>query len=68
MLLLGFSIGIAAMVSVYRVVETMKDEIQQQMVDYGATILITTHTGELTLSYGGIRIPDAVYDMEQLNM
>jgi len=64
--ILGLAIGIATIVSIYSVVETMRMEIKKQMTDYGANILITAKTGELTFSYGGISIPGMLYDVEQL--
>ena len=64
--MLGLAIGIATMVSIYSVLETMKLEIKSQMTDYGANVLITADTGELTFSYGGITIPGMLYDVEQL--
>lgn len=64
--MLGLAIGIATIVSIYSVLETMKIEMTRQMTDYGANILITADTGELTFSYGGITIPGVLYDVEQL--
>lgn len=64
--MLGLAIGIATIVSIYSVLEAMKMEIKSQMTDYGANILITADTGELTFSYGGITIPGMLYDVEQL--
>ena len=46
--MLGLAIGIATIVSIYSVLETMKLDIKSQMTDYGANILITADTGELT--------------------
>lgn len=65
-IILGLAVGIATIVSIYSVVENMKMEIKKQMADYGANILITANTGELTFSYGGISIPGMLYDVEQL--
>jgi putative ABC transport system permease protein len=64
--MLGLAIGIATIVSIYSVLETMKIEMTRQMTDYGANILVTADTGELTFSYGGITIPGVLYDVEQL--
>jgi len=65
-IMLGLAIGIATIVSIYIVLETMKLEMTRQMTDYGANILITADRGELTFSYGGISIPGVLYDVEQL--
>jgi putative ABC transport system permease protein len=64
--LLGLVIGIATMVSVYGVVESMKTEMTRQVAEFGANIVITPDAGELTFSYGGITLPDVKFDVEQL--
>lgn len=66
--LLGLAIGIATIVSVYSVLETMKTDMTRQMTDYGANVLITADTGELAFSYGGISIPGVLYEFKQLTV
>lgn len=63
---LGLVIGIATVVSVTGVVETMKVEMTKQMSEFGANIVITPDTGELAFSYGGITIPEVLFDVEKL--
>lgn len=64
LVMLGLALGIATIVSVYSVLETMKAEMTRQMDDYGANILITADTGEITYSYGGISVPGVLYDRQ----
>jgi putative ABC transport system permease protein len=64
LVMLGLAIGIATIVSVYGILETMKSEMTRQMEDYGANILITADTGEITYSYGGITIPGVLYEKQ----
>ncbi|QNO13437.1 ABC transporter permease [Alkalicella caledoniensis] len=64
--LLGLIIGIATIVSVYGVVETMKSEMTRQVTDFGVNVVITPDAGGLTFSYGGITLPEIMYDVEQL--
>jgi putative ABC transport system permease protein len=64
--LLGLVIGIATMVSVYGVVETMKTEMTKQVSEFGVNVVITPDAGGLTFSYGGITLPEIMYDVEQL--
>jgi len=64
--LLGLAIGIATMVSVYGVVETMKAEMTRQVTKFGVNVVITPDSGGLTFSYGGIALPEIMYDVEQL--
>ncbi len=65
--LLGLIIGIATIVSVYGVVETMKTEMTRQVSEFGVNVIITPDAGGLTFSYGGITLPEIMYDVEQLN-
>ncbi|SCY45437.1 ABC transporter permease [Alkaliphilus peptidifermentans] len=65
--LLGLAIGIATIVSVYGVVETMKTEMTRQVTEFGVNVVITPDAGGLTFSYGGITLPEIMYDVEQLS-
>jgi putative ABC transport system permease protein len=64
--ILGLVIGIATVVSVYSMVESMKQEMTRQMSEFGANIVVTPDTGELVFSYGGITIPEVLFDVEKL--
>lgn len=66
--LLGISIGIATIVSVYGIVETMKIEMTRQVTEFGVNVVITPDSGGLAFSYGGITLPEIMYDVEQLNV
>lgn len=66
LVLTGLVIGIATAVSIYSIVETMKAEMAGQMASYGANIVITADTGEVAFSYGGISIPEVLFDVEKL--
>jgi len=67
-IMMGLAIGLATIVSVYSVLEALKTEMNRQMAEYGANILITANTGELAFSYGGISIPGVLFDVEHLSM
>lgn len=64
--LLGLIIGIATIVSVYGVVEAMKLEMTRQVAEFGVNVIITPDAGGLAFSYGGITLPEIMYDVEQL--
>jgi len=64
--LLGLIIGIATIVSVYGVVEAMKVEMTRQVAEFGVNVIITPDAGGLAFSYGGITLPEIMYDVEQL--
>lgn len=65
--LLGLIIGVATIVSVYAVVEAMKTKMTEQVAEFGANVVITPDAGGLAFSYGGITLPEIMYDVEQLN-
>lgn len=67
-MLTGLVIGIATTVSIYSIVETMKAEMAGQMASYGANIVITADTGEVAFSYGGISIPEVLFDVQKLTI
>lgn len=64
---LGIFIGVAAVVCVYSVTGNMKQRITMQMRDYGANVVITPETGELTFSYGGITVPEVMFEVKHLS-
>jgi putative ABC transport system permease protein len=66
--LLGMILGIATMVSVYSVVEAMKEEMVRQSAQFGAQVIITPSMGELAFSYGGVTLPEIIFDVERLSM
>ncbi len=66
--LLGLIIGIATIVSVYGIVETMKAEMTKQVTEFGVNVVITPDSGGLTFSYGGITLPEIMYDVNELTM
>jgi putative ABC transport system permease protein len=66
--LFGMVIGIATMVSVYSIVDSMKSEMTRQVSEFGVNVVITPDSNGLTFSYGGITLPEVMYDVEQLTM
>ncbi len=64
--LLGLIIGIGTIVSVYSVVDAMKLEMTRQASEFGVNVVITPDAGGLAFSYGGITLPEIMYDVEQL--
>lgn len=66
--LLGLMLGIATMVSVYSVVEAMKEEMARQSAQFGTQVVITPSMGELAFSYGGVTLPEIMFDVEKLSM
>lgn len=65
-MLIGIVIGIATMVSVYNVIQAMQAQMTKQVSEFGVNVIITPDSGGLTFSYGGIILPEILYDVEQL--
>ncbi len=66
--LLGLILGIATVVSVFSVVEAMKEEMVRQSEQFGPQVIITPSKGELAFSYGGVTLPEIMFDVERLSM
>lgn len=67
-ILLSLAIGISTIISIYSIVEAMKSVMAKQMAEYGANIIITADSGEITFSYGGIDIPEVLFDVKKLTV
>lgn len=65
-MLMGIVIGIATIVSVYNVIISMQNQMTKQVSEFGVNVSITPDSGGLTFSYGGIILPEILYDVEQL--
>ena len=65
-LLAGLLIGIATVVTMLSLSAAMTAEVQHQMENFGANILITPKTDELALSYGGITLGGVSVDPREL--
>lgn len=66
-ILLSLAIGISTVISIYSIVEAMKSVMARQMAEYGANIIITADEGEIAFSYGGIEIPEILFDVKKLS-
>lgn len=64
----GLMMGIATVVSVYAVVNGMKAEMTRRLAEFGANVIVTADSGELSFSYGGITVSDVYYDVEKLSL
>jgi len=65
-MLVGLSLASAAVVSIFSIITAMQEEISSQLADMGANIIITAKSEELSFQYGGIVIPELVYDATTL--
>jgi len=68
LLVLGLTIGVATVVTLVAITETMQADVAVKLDEYGANILIVPKADDLTLSYGGVTVASAEYDVGQLTM
>jgi putative ABC transport system permease protein len=65
-LLTGLLIGIATVVTMISLSKTLTEDVQNKMENYGANILITPHSDDLSLNYGGISLGGVSLDPQEL--
>jgi putative ABC transport system permease protein len=67
-LVLGLAIGVATVVALVAITDTMQTDIAVKMDEYGANILIVPQASDLSLSYGGVTVASAAYDVGELSL
>ncbi|MEW5975732.1 MAG: ABC transporter permease [Acidobacteriota bacterium] len=67
-LVVGLAVGIGTVVALYTLSAAIKDEIGQQMDQYGANIVVVPKTNMLALNYGGISVSGVSFDMQSLTV
>lgn len=67
-LVLGLTIGVATVVALVAITNTMQTDIAVKMDEYGANILIVPKADDLSLSYGGVTVASAAYDVGELSL
>ncbi len=65
-LVIGLMVGVATVVALHSLTTTMSADIQHKMEDYGANILLTPKSNDLSLSYGGISLGGVSVDTREL--
>ncbi len=68
LLVLGLAIGVATAVALMAITEAMQADVAVKMDEYGANILVVPKANDLALSYGGITVASAAYDVATLSM
>jgi len=64
---LGLLIGVATVVTLVSVTQAMHTDIQDKIDQFGANIVVTPQADDLALSYGGITVSSAAYDVKELH-
>lgn len=62
----GLTIGITAVVGLISITRTMHEDISKKLDEFGANILITPRSDDLTLSYGGMSFGGVALDLHPL--
>jgi len=68
LVVLGLTIGVATAVALLAITETMQSDVAAKLDQYGANIIVVPKAQALTLSYGGLTVSSAAYDVGQLTM
>ena len=66
LLVLGLTIGVTTVVALQAITQTMQEDIGIKLDEFGANILIVPHSDSLSLSYGGLTVSSAAYDVGEL--
>ncbi len=68
LLLLGLTIGVATVVTLVAITAAMQADMANKLDEYGANILIVPKANDLSLSYGGVTVASAAYDVGELTI
>ncbi|KAF0221232.1 MAG: hypothetical protein FD174_370 [Geobacteraceae bacterium] len=65
-LTIGLMVGIATIVTLVTLTKSMSSDIERKMDEFGANILITPQSNDLSLSYGGISLGGVTFDQREI--
>lgn len=68
LLMLGLTIGVATVVALVAITATMQADVAANLDEYGANILVVPKANDLSLSYGGVTVASAAYDVGELTL
>ncbi len=68
LLVAGLAIGVATVVALMAISATMQADVANKLDEYGANILIVPKANDLSLSYGGVTVASAAYDVGELTV
>ncbi len=68
LLVAGLAIGVATVVALIAITATMQADVANKLDEYGANILIVPKANDLSLSYGGVTVASAAYDVGELTV
>jgi len=65
-LTIGLMVGIATIVTLVTITNSMSSDIARKMDEFGANILITPASRDLSMSYGGISLGGVTFDQKEI--
>lgn len=65
-LTVGLMVGIATIVTLVTLTGSMAGDIERKMDEFGANILITPRSNDLSMSYGGISLGGVSFDQKEI--
>lgn len=65
-LTIGLMVGIATIVTLITLTASMSSDIGRKMDEFGANILITPRSNDLSMSYGGINLGGVTFDQREI--
>lgn len=63
---IGLAVGIATVVALITLTNSMSQDIGRKMDEFGANILITPQSNDLSMSYGGISLGRVTFDQKEI--
>lgn len=67
-LIVGLTVGITTVVSLVSITRIMREDIANKLDEFGANIIITPGSDDLTISYGGINLGGVSIDGNSLKI
>ena len=62
----GMMIGIATVVTLFTITQGLEHDIKHKLDEFGANIMIVPKANTLSMSYGGMTIPGAQYELKEI--
>ena len=66
LLVLGLTIGVTTVVALQTITRTLQADVGNKLDEFGANILIVPQSNSLSLSYGGMSVSSATFDLQEL--
>ena len=68
LLMLGLMIGVATVVALMAITASLEADVATSLDEYGANILIVPKADDLSMTYGGVAVASAAYDVGELTV